>query len=334
MSFKNSAATCALVAFTGCIQSDPGGPIADEPVGDEATASTEQELVLWRDGVNGILTLDGPWGAWTQLVYCNPGMYAVGYQARIEASQGGGLYYGHDDTSLNSVRLLCKHATNGATEWVSSHDGIWGDWKSPAQCPGTGNYLRSAQMRLESFQGGGNADDTAANDVQFGCTRSTGYVHAPGAHTWGDWGDWNQCPNNTAVCGLQIQFEGSQGGGVFDDTAMNGIRLHCCDLPCNNDRVCNGLETSATCPGDCGEAPPLTYCGDGACNGGESPYSCSTDCGPPPSYCGDGVCNGYETSYSCPYDCGGGGGCVIDPCGPQCPSAGSYACPAQEATIQ
>ena len=300
MSFKNGMAVSvatAFVAFTSCIQSDPGESIADDPLGDEATGSTEQEVLVWRNDVNGLMSFDGPWGSWQQLLFCNEGMFAVGYQARIEASQGGGLY-GGDDTSLNSVRLLCKHVTSGATEWVSSYDGLWGTWRSVAQCPGTGNYLRSAQMRLEGSQGGGNADDTAANDVQFGCTRSAGYVHAAGAHTWGNWSNWQQCPNDTAVCGLQIKFEGSLGNG--DDTAMNGIEMRCCDLPCNNDRVCNGLETPATCPSDCGEAPPITYCGDGSCNGGESSYSCPTDCGPPPAYCGDGLCNGYETSYSVP----------------------------------
>ncbi|WP_437926280.1 hypothetical protein [Sorangium sp. So ce291] len=45
---------------------------------------------------------------------------------------------------------------------------------------------------------------------------------------WGGWRDWAYCPTGTAVCGLSIRFEGSQSGG--DDTAMNGLRLHCCSL--------------------------------------------------------------------------------------------------------
>lgn len=76
---------------------------------------------------------------------------------------------------------------------------------------------------------------------------------------------------------------------------------------------------------------PQPFCGDGACNGGESTATCPQDCG---SSCGDGVCNGGETSGNCPEDCGGGGGgwcgdgtcsfdeglacnCEVD-CGPFC----------------
>lgn len=316
MKFTQSAATsiAGALALASCIQSDTDEPATDEPIPAEAVTSTaEQEIQLWRNDVNGLFTLDGPFGGWQQLVFCNDGAFAIGYRARIEGSQGGGTSSGNDDTSLNSIQLLCRHNGTGETEWISSHDGIWGSWKTPAYCPGSGNYLRSGQLRVEGPQGSG--DDTGANDVKFGCTRSSGYVNAPGAHAWGSWGNWGQCPNNTAVCGIQLKLEGSLGGG--DDTAMNGVEFRCCNLPCNNNGVCEATESAATCSFDCGPPPPI--CGDGLCNGGESPYSCSTDCGPPPAYCGDGVCNGSESYYSCPGDCyGGGGGCLVDPCSPQC----------------
>jgi hypothetical protein len=63
------------------------------------------------------------------------------------------------------------------------------------------------------------------------------------------------------------------------------------------DGVCNGTETSVTCPADC----PTSVCGDGVCNGTETSVTCPADC--PTSVCGDGVCNGTETNISCPADC-------------------------------
>jgi hypothetical protein len=139
---------------------------------------------------------------------------------RVEGSQGGG-----DDTALNSVQLLCRNPSTGATEWVSSYDGLWGSWNGSASCTNSGQYLKGAQMRIEGSQGGG--DDTAANNVAFSCTDST-TIQAPGGQGWGSWGGYASCPASSAVCGLSIRFEGSQGGG--DDTAMNGLELLCCSL--------------------------------------------------------------------------------------------------------
>ena len=60
--------------------------------------------------------------------------------------------------------------------------------------------------------------------------------------------------------------------------------------------------------------PPPPACGDGVCNGTESAASCPADCGPPPPACGDGACNGTESAASCPADCasGPGGTWIID----------------------
>lgn len=80
-----------------------------------------------------------------------------------------------------------------------------------------------------------------------------------------------------------------------------------CDVPAKcGDGVCNGDETTATCPMDCGSA-----CGDGVCNGNENYTVCPQDC--PANVCGDGICGGYnigETCKTCSVDC---------PCiGPNC----------------
>lgn len=281
MNIKNATVLSAvgvLVAFIGCVEYGSHEPIAADVI----TNSSEQQISLWRSDQNGIITPTwGLWGDRQQTRYCNDGMWAVGYQMRVESYQGGG-----DDTSLNSVKLSCRNPTTGASEDVSSFDGMWGSWYSIATCPGTNNYMKGARVRFEAAKGA-KGDDTAANDVEFACSQG-GTIHAPGGNGWGSWLDWAMCPNNTAVCGLAIRFEGSQGGG--DDTAMNGLELACCNLPggapaCNN--VCgNGVcesacETPQTCLSDCGS------CGDGLCSDSEDYWSCSWDC---PSSCPSPPC--------------------------------------------
>jgi Ig-like domain-containing protein len=97
------------------------------------------------------------------------------------------------------------------------------------------------------------------------------------------------------------------------------------------DGTCNGSETLATCPQDCGLILPpvvLSYCGDGVCNGSETFSSCPADCTLlviPLAFCGDGTCNGSESTSTCPGDCGtfcGDGACngseTIGTCAADC----------------
>ena len=55
----------------------------------------------------------------------------------------------------------------------------------------------------------------------------------------------------------------------------------------------------------CGTSSPV--CGNGICEGGESTASCPGDCPPAGPVCGNGVCESGESSATCPGDCGGGG---------------------------
>ncbi|HEV8325633.1 MAG TPA: hypothetical protein VG389_28750, partial [Myxococcota bacterium] len=78
-------------------------------------------------------------------------------------------------------------------------------------------------------------------------------------------------------------------GCLFDTAACTG-----CAAGCGNG-LCDGVETSCDCPGDCGS--PM---GDGVCNCGET-CGVDADCSP---CCGDATCDATETSCTCAPDCG------------------------------
>ena len=59
------------------------------------------------------------------------------------------------------------------------------------------------------------------------------------------------------------------------------------------DGVCNGSDTTANCPGDCG-----SFCGNGYCEKGEGKANCPQDCGYP-VVCGNGICEKGENPKSC-----------------------------------
>jgi hypothetical protein len=85
------------------------------------------------------------------------------------------------------------------------------------------------------------------------------------------------------------------------------------------DGVCEGLESSLTCPSDCPEV-----CGDGLCSASENPLSCNEDC---PDQCNDGFCSGDETVTTCYPDCGFCGDGICDP------SEGAFFCPVDCAPV-
>jgi len=177
-----------------------------------------------RADVVAVLTppSNSSWGTLRETVYCNPGAYAVGYEMRVEGSQGNG-----DDTALNAIRLLCRSKSDFTMETVTSHEGMWGEWRGFAMCwGGVNDWLNSAHIKSEPSQGSG--DDTGANSAEFRCSQSGMLLAAPGGGQWGSWREWKTCPVGSAICGITSRFE--EWSKNQDDTGMNGMNLHCCSL--------------------------------------------------------------------------------------------------------
>jgi hypothetical protein len=214
-----TAALCLVACLGAC----------GAPPDDQSTETTSQEILASPpDKFTGWITVwEGTWGTWRQEVYCNNGWLATGFQQRVEPPLGSSK----DDTALNSVTLRCKQQSGPAFEFISSHDGWWGNWGSQPICPGgdyyaPDNWVNGARLKVEPSQGGG--DDTGGNAAQMSCING-GTVSADNDGPWGNWQGLAQCGQGQAVCGIRIKVEPMLGSDR-DDTAMNGLKLACCTL--------------------------------------------------------------------------------------------------------
>lgn len=160
----------------------------------------------------------GNWGTWIGPSYCPEGTWAVGAQQKVEGGQGKG-----DDTALNSIRLLCAPLgiSNRFSHVAEPHFGRWGNLATETYCKES--VMKGFDLRTERHQGGG--DDTAANSLKIVCSNEA-VLELPGGGPWGEWNGEQTCPKGSAVCGVSVQVEDSQGDG--DDTALNNVRFACC----------------------------------------------------------------------------------------------------------
>lgn len=112
---------------------------------------------------------------------------------------------------------------------VTVFDGRWGDWKNGGACKTT--FICGMRIRFEDALGG--KDDTAANGIRVQCCDGRD-VLVNDDNPWGKWNEFASCPAGTAVCGGQVRFEWDGGR---DDTALNGIKLRCCNIQPPNDKM-------------------------------------------------------------------------------------------------
>ncbi|XP_013811126.2 vitelline membrane outer layer protein 1 homolog [Apteryx mantelli] len=164
----------------------------------------------------------GPWGEWAWPEMCPEGSYAGGVSFKVELPQG----VVEDDTALNGVRLHCFPwgARDGSDSVVESQSGRWGRWSEPRWCPHQGHVVGFA-LRVQAPRHRFLSDEVAATNARFAC--SDGQVLEGPGPDWGEWGGWSPpCPG--AVCGVQTRQEPPRGL-KRDDTALNDLRLFCCD---------------------------------------------------------------------------------------------------------
>jgi len=170
--------------------------------------------------VLGDIKITGYWGSWGGYSFCPPGSFVYGYRLRVKAPGG-------DDTALNDIELYCRRPNSAAiTKKIKSSSAPWGTWRGPTYCNGLDNPVVAMAGRMQGKVG--KWDDTALNSVALYC--KTGGPHAilPHAGYWGNWQEPLSCPPGTAVNGVKTQVEQPCD---CDNTAMNGIQLHCAAYP-------------------------------------------------------------------------------------------------------
>lgn len=283
---------------------------------------------------NRIVLVEIDTGSETALSSCNFNGYAQ--WAMGSGPAGGFLYIVSDYNGIGGSRDLWRQPFNGSA--------CTGGRINLNSVPGYGDANTS------DFEGGAGVDPLTGDVYYFVfATYRTmrlkltpkcgdGFISGldePGGEQCDPTSPW---PLNAQTCtSLGLGFT---GGTLKCNSSTCQFDTSECTLPAScGDGSCNGSETCASCPQDCGAC-----CGNGVVDPGEQcdgsnlggatcssvmgagytgSLSCSncsfvtSGCSPPPS-CGDGSCNGSETCSTCPQDCGNccGNG-AIDP-GEQC----------------
>lgn len=167
------------------------------------------------------------WGKWGEQEFCPTGTFAYAFRIKVESEKA------KDDTSLNAIELFCRNPRDvdhshslpkkKAKEFrITSAEGKWGKWQGRKEC--ANGLLTGMRMRSEEAQGPG--DDTAANDLEMQCNHSSTTLNG-GGNRWGHFSNWVTCEKGWAICGLQTRVESDVVG---DDTALNDVRMFCCNL--------------------------------------------------------------------------------------------------------
>jgi len=166
---------------------------------------------------------EGYWGDWGDMEYCPPGDFVFGFRVQCEPYQG--LWMRGDDTRINSISMRCRHgASRGITKYIRSRRGFWGDWSSSKYCSEDYNVVGFKIYYLPKQGSSWWDDDQSVTAIAMICgngeiLESTG-VYRPKRRS-----KEVRCPKGYAVAGVQTQIEEKQGSG--DDTALNGLGIHC-----------------------------------------------------------------------------------------------------------
>ncbi|XP_073680712.1 vitelline membrane outer layer protein 1-like [Garra rufa] len=86
-------------------------------------------------------------------------------------------------------------------------------------------------------------------------------LSVPNGGRWGSWGDREMCPIGKYAAGFSLKVEGPIGGG--DDTALNGIRLHCVDYSSSLTHSYHIYTTVQSAEGRWGRWTDIRWCPSG-----------------------------------------------------------------------
>ncbi|MGV5526445.1 hypothetical protein [Pseudomonas sp. XP1] len=179
-----------------------------------SSARIELDPFIGKNVVPDTLTSesDGYWGSWGGIAKCPAGNFVWGFRLKSEPSVDG------DDTALNAVEMYCSRDTLLP---IRSKEGPWGkEIKDPIFCSATDGPVTGFQIRIEKPLDG---DDTAAGNVRLICRNGRVLKLEPSAQ-WGEWSKIFSCPDGQSADGFVTRVEDPLDG---DDTALNGMRLHC-----------------------------------------------------------------------------------------------------------
>ncbi|KAM7066683.1 LOW QUALITY PROTEIN: vitelline membrane outer layer protein 1-like [Acridotheres tristis] len=154
----------------------------------------------------------GPWGSRGHRKFC-PSGYSKGFELKVQPFQG--FWPFGDDTAVNSVRLLCWDGG------IECSVGWWGSWMEAQLC--SSSKLVSFSLHVERWQY--LRDNTTVNIVRFSSSNGTN-LEGWGL-SGGHFGPWSSNYTSGVICGLQTKVEKPQG--KWDDTALNDIRVFCCE---------------------------------------------------------------------------------------------------------
>merc|ERR1719414_1667405 len=189
-------------------------------IGDESNAcGSTTPTPTPTTGTTGDIKITGYWGSWGGYSFCPPGSFVYGYRLRVKAP-------GVDNTALNDIELYCRRPNSEAiTKKIKSSSAPWGTWSGAIYCPELDNPVVGMAGKMDGKQGKG--DDTTLNSVLLYCKTGNTVILAHRGY-WGNWQERLSCPPGTAVNGVKTQVEQPCD---CDNTAMNGIQLHCAAYP-------------------------------------------------------------------------------------------------------
>ncbi|CAL8122392.1 unnamed protein product [Orchesella dallaii] len=187
-------------------------------------------IALQCASANDILTsaMVTNWGLWGEFQHCPAGTKVIGFQLKTETWDAWDVVI--DDTCLNGIKFYCGYPSSSGpgepVDVITSSEGNWGKWGKIFWCDGRGFARGFVHRAVEATTA--NVDESATNNIRILCSEGTQFIEGDGER-WGEWTTPRICQETQYICGLQTQIEPSQGL-TSDDTALNNIRVECCDM--------------------------------------------------------------------------------------------------------